>query len=205
MASNPFAFLVDTYRTEIQKTLSVWSMADDDELDRRPRAGDRRGRTLREHMVHQCTSEHAWFHTMLGINVTGEPLPKTETRGEFLRVYARDAAARLAALTDKDADWWLGATQFFGEERNRAWVMTRRLNHSAHHRGQQTMLLRSFGKALHSTYGPSADTGGLGKDGAAVIYAYADVPTLLREEAGARRKAALPPPAPRAVTERPDG
>ncbi len=203
--THTFAFLVDTYRTEIEKTLSVWSMFDDARLDTRPRPGDRRGRTLREHMVHQCMSESGWFTNMLGIGVTETPLPTEPTRVAFLQRYATDAAARLAALAARDDAWWLGETQFFGEVRNRAWVMVRRIAHTAHHRGQQTALLRMFGADLHSTYGPTADTGGLPKDQPAVVYPYADVPTLLREEQGARRKQPLPAPTGRAVTERASG
>ena len=200
--SPTFTFLVDTYRTEIEKTLSVWSMFDDALLDTRPRQGDRRGRTLREHMVHQCMSENGWFTNMLGIPVTEPPLPAEPTRGAFLQRYATDAATRLAALEGKDDAWWLGETKFFGEIRNRAWVMVRRIAHTAHHRGQQTALLRVFGASLHSTYGPSADTGGLPKDQPAVVYPYPDVPTLLQEELGARRKQPLPPLASRPLTER---
>ena len=37
-------FLVDTYRTEVEKTLSVWAMLGDADLRQRPRPGDRRGR-----------------------------------------------------------------------------------------------------------------------------------------------------------------
>jgi hypothetical protein len=40
-------------------------------------------------------------------------------------------------------------------------VMTRRLTHTSHHRGQQMAMLRMLGRTLHSTYGPTADTGGL--------------------------------------------
>ena len=54
-----YDFLVDTYETEILKVLSVWSMADEQQLDLRPRDGDRRGRTLREHMVQHAPESHA--------------------------------------------------------------------------------------------------------------------------------------------------
>jgi hypothetical protein len=40
------------------------------------------------------------------------------------------------------------------------WVMTRRMTHTAHHRGQLLALLRMLGREEHSNYGPSADTGG---------------------------------------------
>ena len=204
MPSSTFAFLVDTYRTEIEKTLSVWSMVDDDVWHARPLEGDRRGRHFHEHMVHQCMSENGWFQSMLGIQVTETPLPTPETRAAFIAFYGQTAGARLAALQTKDDAWWQGLTKFFGEDRSRAWVLVRRIAHTAHHRGQQTMLLRQHGKALHSTYGPTADTGGLAKDQPPVVYPYADLPTLLREEAGARRKQPLPEPVARALTERPD-
>ena len=92
---------------------------------------------------------------------------------------------------------------FFEVERSRAWVMTRRIAHTAHHRGQQTTLLRQAGRSLHSTYGPTADTGGLMQNKAPVVYAYPDIDTLVSEEKGARRKAELPGTGTKPVTERP--
>src|SRR5690349_20878287 len=105
-----YQFLVDTYETEILKVLSVWSMFDDADFARRPRADDTRGRNLREHMVHQCVSEDIWFKTMLGIEVTENPLPPRETRLSFLQAYARNSKLRLGALAEKNEDWWEGET-----------------------------------------------------------------------------------------------
>src|SRR5262249_45092827 len=121
----------------------------------------------------------------------------------FVQHYADCAGRRLQALRGKDDAWWEAAVPFFGVSRSRAWIMVRRIAHTAHHRGQQTALLRAFGRALHSTYGPTADTGGLAKDRPPVVYPYADLPTLLAEEAGSRRKQPLPPPVARPVPERP--
>jgi len=42
-----YAFLVETYATEILKVLAGWAMAAEEDLDRRPRDGDRRGLTIR--------------------------------------------------------------------------------------------------------------------------------------------------------------
>ncbi|HEX5051066.1 MAG TPA: DinB family protein [Planctomycetota bacterium] len=198
-----YSFLVDTYATEILKVLGVWSMAADDELDVRPRAGDARGRTLREQMIHQCQSEHGWFASMLGITAPGEVLPAELSRLAFLRHYAAAAEHRRAALAAKSDAWWEEEVAFFEVRRPRTWVMVRRVAHTAHHRGQQTAMLRMFGHGLHSTYGPSADTGGLPKDKPPVIYAYADVQALLAGEARGGAKAPLPPPVARPVTERP--
>jgi uncharacterized damage-inducible protein DinB len=202
MASR-YAFLVDTYATEILKVLSVWAMATDADLDHRPRHGDRRGRTLREHMMHQCQSEHGWFASMFGLAAPGEVLPAESQRLAFLRHYAAAAEWRRRALVDQDDAWWESVVPFFEVPRPRTWIMTRRIAHTAHHRGQQTALLRGAGRALHSTYGPTADTGGLAKDKPPVIYAYDDVASLLAGEAQGGRKRELPPPVARPVTERP--
>jgi hypothetical protein len=92
---------------------------------------------------------------------------------------------------------------FFDVERSKAWVMTRRLTHTSHHRGQQMAMLRMLGRDLHSNYGPTADTGGLMQDHAPTLYAYPDIETLLDAETSGGRKSPLPRRGSRAVTERP--
>ena len=198
-----FDFLIDTYETERVKVLSVWSMFKDDELSVRPRSDDPRGRSVREHMVHQCVSEDLWFRTMLGIDVAAPPLPEEESRLKFMERYAEDSAKRLAALRTKDERWWEEETTFFDVARSHAWVMTRRMTHTAQHRGQQLAMLRMLRHDLHSTYGPSADTGGLMQNHAPTIYAYRDIGQILESEAAGGRKSPLPPPGDKPVTERP--
>lgn len=198
-----YGFLVDTYATERLKVLSTWATFRDDDLPVRPHATDRRGRSLLEHMVHQCVSENLWFRDILGVEVAAPPLPAAETRLEFLRRYADDSARRLAALRRTDDDWWEAEVRFFDVPRTRAWVMVRRIAHTAHHRGQQVELLRMLGREVYSTYGPTADTGGLFQQCAPTIYAYPDEAALLAGEAGSGRKAALPGPGTQPVTERP--
>lgn len=198
-----YGFLVGTYETEILKVLSVWSMFDDVDLTRRPHAEDSRGRNLLEHMVHQNVSEDLWFRTMLGIEVTSQPLPSLESRIEFIRTYAANARKRQRILEAQPDTWWEEEAAFFEVRRSRAWIMTRRIAHTAHHRGQQTTLLRMLRHPLHSTYGPTADTGGLMQNKAPVIYAYTDVDGLLEQESTARSKTTLPGPGPHPPTERP--
>jgi uncharacterized damage-inducible protein DinB len=198
-----YAFLVQTYETERIKVLSVWSEFRDDDLPVRPRAGDPRGRSVHEQMVHQCISEDSWFRNMLGIDVSAPPLPKQETRLEFIKRYTEDSEKRLAALREKPESWWEEPTQFFNVQRSRAWVMTRRLTHTSHHRGQQMAMLRMLGRDLHSNYGPTADTGGLPQNQAPTIYAYSNLAALLRGEESGGTKAPLPGPAGKPVTERP--
>ena len=198
----PFDFLVETYETERLKVLSVWSMFDDADVELRPHAEDRRGRSLHEQMVHQCVSENLWFKNMLGIDVDAPPLPEPETRLAFIQRYAEDSGRRLEAFRSKNVGWWEETVSFFDVTRSRAWVMTRRLNHTSHHRGQQMAMLRMLGRELHSNYGPTADTGGLMQSQAPTIYAYASVEALLSGEGRGGAKSALPGAAGKVVTER---
>ena len=95
-------------------------------------------------------------------------------------------------------------TTFFDVPRSRAWVMTRRLTHTSHHRGQQMAMLRMLGRDLHSNYGPTADTGGLMQNRAPTIYAYSSIEALLEGEEWGGAKSRLPGAGGRAVTERPE-
>ena len=194
-----YAFLVETYATERIKVVSVWSEFRDSDLAVRPCEGDPRGRSVLEQMVHQCVSEDLWFKNMLGIDVGAPPLPKTETRMEFIQRFAGDSGKRLAALEVKDEEWWDRQTSFFDVRRSRAWVMVRRIAHTAHHRGQLMAMLRMLGREVHSNYGPTADTGGLMANHAPTIYAYQSLEELLR--GGEKRR--LPGAGGKAVTERP--
>src|SRR6185436_19502415 len=176
----------------------------DEDLAVRPKPDDPRGRSVHEQMVHQCVSEDAWFRTMLGIDVGAPPLPQEETRTGFMKQYAEDSGKRLVVLQQKEEHWWEEAMTLFDVERSRAWVMTRRLTHTSHHRGQQMAMLRMLGRDLHSNYGPTADTGGLMQNHAPTIHAYNSVEALLEGEDRGGNKSQLPQASGNPVTERPD-
>lgn len=190
-----YTFLIDTYRTERLKTISVWSQVPDARMEDRlePRA-----RSPREQMVHQCLSEDAWLRSMFGITAAGPPLPAAETRPAFLEHYARASQDRLSQLETKDDGWFETEVPFFDVVRPRTWIFTRRLTHSAHHRAQLQTCLRAWGIALYSNYGPSADTGGLAANGATVIYRASSIDALIADVPGPR----LPGPGDKAPTER---
>jgi uncharacterized damage-inducible protein DinB len=183
-----YDFLVETYRTERLKTLGVWIQVPHDRLQWR---AEPRARTPLEHMVHQCLSEHAWMTSMLGIDIGRDALPGAETRDALIDHYGTCAVQRETMLRQRADDWFEGEVAFFDVRRSRAWVLTRRFLHSAHHRGQLTAAIRAWGKPLYSTYGPTADTGGLPKNGARTIYSSSP-------------PAALPGPGTHPATERPD-
>jgi uncharacterized damage-inducible protein DinB len=197
------AFLVETYASERLKVLSVWAMFDDADLDVRPHPNLARDRTFREHMVHQCQSEDRWFTGMFGIEAGRPPLPSEETRLGFIRHYAEASGARLAQLGEKAAAWWGEEVAFFDTIHSRAWIMVRRIAHTAHHRAEQTTLLRLLGRPVWSVYGPSVDTGGLPANGARTIYAYPDIAALIAGESRGGAKTTLPGPGSQPSTERP--
>ena len=196
-----YDFLLETFDTERLKTLSAWSQFRDVDMRYRP---EPRARTPHEHMVHQCVSEDGWFRLMLDVDLGEPPLPAEETRLAFLRRYADTSARRLEALRERDDAWFEGETRFFDVGRSRAWVLTRRIAHSAHHRGQLLAYLRVLGRDLYSNYGPTADTGGLFQNNAPVIYRYEDVDALLEAEASGGHWPRLPGPGDKSPTERPE-
>ena len=105
-------------------------------------------------------------------------------------------------LRQKPEAWFQEPTAFFDTTRSRAWVLVRRFTHSAHHRGQLTAYMRMWGQPLYSTYGPTADTGGLPKNAATVVYRYDSVEDLLAHHGGAGERA-LPGTGTLPPTERP--
>ncbi len=109
---------------------------------------------------------------------------------------------RLKDLQSKSDDWFEEETKFFEVVRSRAWIFTRRIAHTAHHRGQLTAYLRILGKDLYSTYGPSADTGGLPQNKAAVIYRYQSIDEMISAEETGGTKPSLPGPGKYKPTER---
>jgi hypothetical protein len=143
------------------------------------------------------------MRTMLGVTVSLPALPQEETRQAFLQHYASASGERLAQIEQQPDAWFEAETTFFDVKRSKAWVFTRRLTHSAHHRGQLTVYLRMWGQALYSTYGPTADTGGLFQNKAPVIYRYVSVDDLLQREARGGENPPLPGPGANSPTERP--
>ncbi len=155
-SGSPYGFLLDTYETEILKICTIWSAFPDTAMDFRPNP---RSRTVLEQMEHQVQSEGRWMTGMLGID-TSDPNPVEKTKKGYIEKYRSDATRRLEMLRAKPEGWWREMTNFFDVPRSRAWVMTRRMNHSTHHRGQLIVYLRVLGLPVPSVYGPTADTGG---------------------------------------------
>jgi uncharacterized damage-inducible protein DinB len=197
---NRYLFLTETYSTERQKILGAWAMFRDEEMAWRPAP---LARSVHEQMVHQCVSEDYWMKNFLDIDLSEPPLPGVESRLEFMKKYAAASSVRLDRLNTMPESWFEETARFFDVIRTRSWILMRRVAHSAHHRGQLTAYLRMLNHELYSTYGPTADTGGLFQSGARVIYQYPDIDTLLAGEARGDDRPPLPGPGEKAPTERP--
>ncbi|HEX8183802.1 MAG TPA: DinB family protein [Blastocatellia bacterium] len=153
--SNTYEFLLDTYETELLKIIGIWSAFPESAADYKPNP---KSRSVIEQMEHQVQSEGRWMKSMLGID-TGDPNPQERTGQAFIEKYKTDATRRLEILRSKPDEWWRETTNFFDVVRSRAWVMTRRITHSTHHRGQLVVYLRLLDIPQPSVYGPTADTG----------------------------------------------
>ena len=51
-------------------------------------------------------------------------------------------------------EWWQQDVAFFDTTHSRAWIMVRRIAHTAHHRAEQTTAVRLLGRQVWSVYGP---------------------------------------------------
>lgn len=151
-----YSFLLDTYETEILKILTTWSAFPESKMDFRPAP---KSRSVVEQFEHQVQSEGRWMKIMMGLE-TGDPNPAQRTKQAFIDKYRGDALKRLAMMREKPESWWQETTAFFDVTRSRAWVMTRRMTHSSHHRGQLIVYLRLLDIQVPSVYGPTADTDG---------------------------------------------
>jgi uncharacterized damage-inducible protein DinB len=154
-SASAYDFLLDTYETEILKITGIWSAFPQSRMNYRPHP---KSRSVIEQMEHQVQSEGRWMDTMLGID-TGDPNPSEKSKQGFIEKYRADAERRLEIMRRKPDEWWRETISFFDVQRSRAWVVTRRITHSTHHRGQVVVYLRLLDLPQPSVYGPTADTG----------------------------------------------
>jgi uncharacterized damage-inducible protein DinB len=136
--------------------VSVWLNFSAKDLDYRPHA---RASRVMDILKHQLPSERCVFGEFLG---TPEPppaevLPAVESPESYATRLAALALPRLVFLANQPGSWWHSCEPFFDVQRERTWIILRRLLHSAHHRTQLTVYLRLMDRKVPSTYGPTAD------------------------------------------------
>lgn len=163
-AANPLLqHAIDTYASETDKTANVFRQFSLADLAFRPHA---RSSTTLEIFRHQLLSERRFFADFIGTPEC-EPssvLPSREHPEAFAARLEELALPRLAFLAGQPDAWWLEMRHFFDVERQRIWILWRRILHSAHHRTQLTVYLRLLDKPVVSTYGPTADVTWKGAD-----------------------------------------
>src|SRR5215211_1990659 len=156
-ASEPLVqHAIDTYASETNKVASVWREFRDDDLGFRP---NERASTVGDILKHQLLSERRFFAEFLGVPEPAptDVLPPTITVRSAADRLVELAVPRLAFHAARPAEWWLERVAFFDVERSRAWIFWRRVLHTAHHRTQLTVYLRTMNRSVPATYGPTAD------------------------------------------------
>jgi len=154
---------IDTYASETNKVISVWSSFADSDLVYRPHPSSS---SVAEILKHQLLSERRFFAEFLGLpEVAAEQvLPKAVSVEAFRTRMLELALPRLGFLAERDEEWWRTIVPFFDTRRERIWIFWRRVLHTAHHRTQLTVCLRLLGKPVPATYGPTADVSWQGAD-----------------------------------------
>jgi uncharacterized damage-inducible protein DinB len=163
-ASSPiFQHLLDTYASETNKVISVWSCFSAADMVYRPHP---RSRPVLEIFKHQLLSERRFFGEFLGAPEPPPPevLPQGETPEDYCNRMHELAVPRLVFLARQDQTWWLEPAPFFDVVRQRIWIFWRRVLHTCHHRTQLTVYLRMMERPVPSTYGPTADVTWSGAD-----------------------------------------
>jgi uncharacterized damage-inducible protein DinB len=155
--------VLDTYASEINKSASVWRAFGDGDLDYRAHP---RSAAVGEIFRHELLSGRRFFGEFLG---AAEPdaaavVPPVRAAAAFVSRLEELARPRLAFLAAQDEGWWLGRVPFFDVERERIWIVWRRILHSAHHRTQLTVCLRLLDRPVPPVYGPTADVTWAGAD-----------------------------------------
>jgi len=164
-AADPvFQHLLDTYSSETNKVVSLWRQFAREDMAFKLAE---RSSTVLEIMKHQLLSERRFFAEFIGLG--GEPeaaalLPLDLTPEGFWRRNQELCSPRLARMADRDQKWWLEVVPFFDVQRERIWIFWRRVLHTTHHRTQLSVYLRLLGKAVPSSYGPTADVTWKGAD-----------------------------------------
>jgi len=155
-SSRVFQHLVKTYASEVNKLNSVWHEFAEEDLSFKPHP---RSTTVGEIIEHELLSERRFFGEFLGLPEVpaNEVLPSERTPRGFAARMVELSRARLQFLAERDEEWWLAVVPFFDVQRERIWILWRRILHTAHHRAQLGVYLRLLNKKVPSIYGPTAD------------------------------------------------
>lgn len=155
-AAPVFQHLLKTYASEVNKLNSIWLGFAEVDFNFKPHP---RSSTVGEILEHELLSERRFFGEFLGLPEppAHEVLPQTKTPAAFAARMVELARRRLVFMAGQNQDWWLTVVPFFDVQRERIWILWRRVLHTAHHRAQLGVYLRLLNKTVPSIYGPTAD------------------------------------------------
>ncbi len=155
--------VLDTYASEINKTLSVWRAFGDADLEYRPHP---RSASVGDIFGHELLSGRRFFGAFLGATEAAADavLPPQRTAADFVARLEAQGRGRLPFMAAQGEEWWLTRVPFFDVERERIWIVWRRILHSAHHRTQLAVYLRLLDRRVPAIYGPTADVTWTGAD-----------------------------------------
>lgn len=158
-----FQHVLDTYASETNKVAAVWRGFTDADLAYRPHP---RSSTVADVLKHQLLSERRFFGEFLGAPepAAADVVPAPLSPAAAIRRLCELAEPRLAFLATRPEAWWLARVPFFDVERERIWIVWRRILHTAHHRTQLSVCLRLLDRPVPPTYGPTADATWTGAD-----------------------------------------
>jgi len=162
-SSRIFQHVVKTYASEVNKLNSVWHEFAEGDLAFKVHP---RSSTVGEVMEHELLSQRRFFGEFLGLPEVpaNEVLPESRTPQTFAARMVELSRERLNFLARQSEEWWLEVVPFFDVERERIWILWRRVLHTAHHRAQLGVYLRMLNKSVPSIYGPTADVRWEGAD-----------------------------------------
>jgi len=159
--------LLPEFDHEITITRKVLERVPEDRLDWKPHAKSYAAGQLAQHLA---TIPYWGTMTMSEVEIDLALLPPPaplHTRGDILAVFERNAASARAALLGKSdaelkAQWSLkrDGHVIFSMPKQAVW-RSLVISHLIHHRAQLGVYLRLLDVPVPSTYGPSADEGGL--------------------------------------------
>ena len=158
-----YQHVLDTYASEVNKSIDVWRRFADAELTYKPH---QRSTNVLGILKHELLSQRRFFAEFLNVAEpdAGQVLPHEETIEGYSMRLREMALSRLCYLADRPSEWWLTEAPFFDVRRQRIWIFWRRVLHSAHHRTQLTVYLRLLEKPVPAVYGPTADESWAGAD-----------------------------------------
>lgn len=147
---------LSAWKHEKEVTLKMLNNLTDESLSTRVTAEGRELGFIAWHITISC-GEMAQLSGSV-INGFDEKQPRPNTAAEIIASFTKiaDAITEIVSTSFKDDDL-LVSIPVYGEEWKRGFLFSALINHTIHHRGQMTVLMRQAGLKVPGSYGPSRE------------------------------------------------